>query len=100
MRSDFGHASAPRAFDGVGMVLSAIIGAIRGWCIIRPRLRFGLDSRVGTSERRWIVTSISKRVLNAGNRVLKCQLSCQNGRRPMKTNADNGYFAPPILSVS
>ncbi len=99
MRSDFGHASA-------GCVRWGWHGPIRDHrryprLVHNPAsLGFGLDSRVRTSERRWIVTSISKHVLNGGNRVVKCQLSCQNGRRPMKTNPDNRYFAPQVLSDS
>jgi hypothetical protein len=62
-----------------GIALSAFIGAIRGWDTIRPRSRAGLDSRVATPERPWNALSVSNRVLDVENRVVKCQLSCQIG---------------------
>jgi hypothetical protein len=79
-------AAAACAVRFVGVTVSAIIGAIRGCCFPRPRLRVGLESRVATPERRWNALSISEHVLNLENRVLSCQLSCQNGGRPSRAS--------------
>jgi hypothetical protein len=91
MRTDHRDAGGRFGLCFAGIALSAIIRAISGWCMVRLRLRVGLESRVAGPERPWTVQSVSNGVLNVENRVLERQLSCQIGSRLSR--------ACPILCV-